>query len=490
MTYGIATENVVSGSKRPEGGAKHLLQMEEQPTRESSRPNSESEIDQMHTIVSESATFVNTSSDDTVSLTLKAMMDGVQRAEKEENTMTRESIQPYSGGKLAKFQKIRTVPTPAEEKGGDDTVCHSSVSRMCGAQDMEEQGVATDSRSASCRETARAKVDTAAAAAFKAEVAKAARENVVAETAAAFAADHQYQHTTKKVNVYASSDTVGALQTPEGVYYTELLIPQESTERPLQIYSPLKGDYVALSSAVGNTAGAYRNGKFGCLGSPFERFRRVGRVVAVADGPPRYLVECDGLSDWYEQGLLLPRNLVSAAIAAAAVSAQELKVATDTAQRAALAADVEARSDEKRLLREQVAEAKKSDRARDSAEASLRLARTKEAKCKSLETRRAQLEKEKAIARATAAEKERVKALAKAEKAAPVTAANKLDADKATLAAAAKRTERALAKAKRGAQTLTAETIEAKTAAEARLKKEAALAKVDAEAAAEERLQK
>ena len=99
MTYGMATENAVSGSKRPEGGAKHLPQVEEQPTRESNRPNSDSEIDQMHTIVPESATFVNTGSDDTVSLTLKAMMDGVQRAEPEENTMTRESIQPYSGGK-------------------------------------------------------------------------------------------------------------------------------------------------------------------------------------------------------------------------------------------------------------------------------------------------------------------------------------------------------------------------------------------------------
>ena len=57
----------------------------------------------MHTIVPESATFVNAGSDDTVSLTLKAMMDGVQRDEPEENTMTRESIQPYSGGKLVKF---------------------------------------------------------------------------------------------------------------------------------------------------------------------------------------------------------------------------------------------------------------------------------------------------------------------------------------------------------------------------------------------------
>ncbi len=46
---------------------------------------------------------------------------------------------------------------------------------------MEEQGVGHDSRSASYRETARAKGDTAAAAAFKAEVAKAAQENVVAE---------------------------------------------------------------------------------------------------------------------------------------------------------------------------------------------------------------------------------------------------------------------------------------------------------------------
>jgi hypothetical protein len=67
------------------------------------------------------------------------MMGGVQRAEPEEIKMTRESIQPYSVGKLANFQKIGTVPIPAAEKGGDDTVCHSSESRMCGAQDMQDQ---------------------------------------------------------------------------------------------------------------------------------------------------------------------------------------------------------------------------------------------------------------------------------------------------------------------------------------------------------------
>ena len=102
--------------------------------RESNRPNSDGEIVQMHTNVPVTATIVNTGDDDTISLTLKAVVGGVQQDTPEECKMTRESIQPFPGGKLAKFQKFGTALNPTVAKGGDDTVCHSSEHRMGGAK--------------------------------------------------------------------------------------------------------------------------------------------------------------------------------------------------------------------------------------------------------------------------------------------------------------------------------------------------------------------